>query len=301
MRNIDTFPALPELSTIDFSRTSDVRNLTRERWHHLFGSQDDSYIDEYMDITEDLFAGRYPDYLAIDTAYHDITHTLQATLCLVELLHNRSFSEAMPKIGAEDFKRALVAVLFHDIGYLKTTSDTQGSGAKYTHLHEQRSCSFARTLLLKRGWSSGDIQFVENLISATGPSADVTRVGFGSDIERVLGQTVCTADYIGQMSDPRYPDKLEVLFGEFKESYQYQQIPESEWPFASYGDLLQSTPGFWGTFVQHKLTDECAGISKHLEHPVSGENPYMDSIKRNLGMIEQRIAKLEKSPDNFHS
>jgi hypothetical protein len=46
MRNIDTFPVLSELSTIDFSCTSDVRDLTRERWHHLFGSQDDGYIDE---------------------------------------------------------------------------------------------------------------------------------------------------------------------------------------------------------------------------------------------------------------
>jgi hypothetical protein len=292
MRNNVTFPVLRSLSAIDFTCSSEVRKLTKERCHHLFGSQDDGYIDEYMDATEDLFSGRQPEYQAMDTAYHDITHTLQATLCLVELLHNRHFTDATPRIGAEDFKRALIAVLFHDIGYLKVIGDTQGSGAKYTHLHEQRSCSFARAFLLQRGWSSDDIQFVENLISATGPSADVTRVGFRSQIERILGQTVCTADYIGQMSDPHYPDKLAVLFKEFKESYQYQQIPESEWPFTSYEDLLQSTPGFWGTFVQHKLTVECGGLWKHLEHPVSGENSYMESIERNLATIEQRIARL---------
>ena len=295
MPNNVPYPLLPELSAIDFSRASDVRNLTRERWHHLYGLQDDGFIDQYMGATEDLFAGRQPEYQAIDTAYHDITHTLQATLCLVELLHNRHIAEATPRISAEDFKRALIAVLFHDIGYLKTTSDTEGSGAKYTHLHEQRSCSFARAFLLQRGWPADDIQFVENLISATGPSADVTRVGFCSETERVLGQAVCTADYIGQMSDPDYPNKLSVLFGEFKESYQYQQIPEAEWPFESYEALLQSTPNFWGTFVQHKLAVECAGISKYLEHPVTGKNPYTESIGRNLATIEQRIARLEES------
>ncbi len=292
MLNNVNFPALSDLSTIDFSCASEVRNLTKERCQHLFGPQDDGYIDEYMTVTEDLFAGRQPEYQAMDTAYHDITHTLQATLCLVELLHNRHFSEATPKIGAGDFKCALVAVLFHDVGYLKLVGDIEGSGAKYTHLHEKRSCSIAREFLLQQGWSSDNIQFVENLISATGPSADVTKVEFRSDIERVLGQAVCTADYIGQMSDPHYPDKLVVLFDEFKESYQYQQIPESEWPFTSYKELLKSTPDFWGIFVQNKLSVECEGLSQYLEHPLTGKNPYVESIERNLTTIEERIVRI---------
>ena len=289
MINNVTFPVLPELSAIDFSCTSEVRNLIKERCHHLFGPHGDDCIDEYMDATEDLFAGRQPEYQAMDTAYHDITHTLQATLCLVELLHNRHFTDATPKIGIEDFKRALVAVLFHDIGYLKLVGDNEGSGAKYTHLHEKRSCSIAQTFLLQKGWSTDNTLFVENLISATGASTDVTKVAFRSGTERVLGQTVCTADFIGQMSDPHYPDKLAVLFGEFKESYQYQQIPESEWLFSNYEALLEGTPDFWNIFVQNKLAVECEGLSKYLEHPVTGKNPYMESIEQNLATIEQLI------------
>ena len=293
MKNSVRFPVLPELSGIDFSSTSDVRELTRERCRHMFGPQHDGFVDEFMDATEDLFTGRHPGFQAIDTGYHDITHTLQATLCLVELLHNRHFSEAAPKISDEDFRLAVVAVLFHDIGYLKKTDDTEGSGAKYTHLHEKRSCSFAREHLLKVGWSSDDVQFVENLISATGPSADLAKIPFRAEIERLLGQAVCTADYIGQMSDPHYPDKLPILFGEFKESYQYQQIPREEWPFPSYEAMLKGTPGFWETFVKHKLEVECAGLSRHLENPVSGENPYQESIERNMSTIEQRISLLK--------
>jgi len=44
--------------------------------------------------------------------------------------------------------------------------------------------------------------------------------------------------------------------------------------------------------VQHKLTVECADLSKYLEHPLTGENLYQESIERNLAIIEQRIAKL---------
>ena len=288
------FPVLPELSAIDFSSTSDARTLIIERLHHLFGPLDDGYIGEYMDAIEDLFAGRYPEYLAMDTAYHDITHTLQATLCLVELIHLRHFSKATPQLDAEDFRRALIAVLFHDIGYLKTVDDTQGSGAKYTHLHEQRSCDFARTFLAPRGWTSEDISFVEHLISCTGPRADIRHIEFHSEIERVLGQAVCTADYIGQMSDPHYPARLITLFNEFAESYRYQQIPQEEWPFASYEALLRSTPDFWESFVQHKLNVECAGLWEYLEHPVTGENLHMESIERNLATVRRQIAALEE-------
>ena len=94
------------------------------------------------------------------------------------------------------------------------------------------------------------------------------------------------------MSDPHYPDKLAVLFEEFKESYQHQQLPESKWLFKSYENLLVGTPDFWNIFVQNKLAVQCEGLSMYLEHPVTGKNPYLESIERNLDTIEQQIARL---------
>ena len=120
----------------------------------------------------------------------------------------------------------------------------------------------------------------------------MSSIEFGSEIEHELGKTACTADYIGQMSDPNYPDKLEVLFNEFKESYQYQGIPENEWPFASYEQLLKSTPDFRGIFVQNKLSAECSDLRRYLKHPISGENPYLESIENNLAEIQKRITRL---------
>ena len=293
MRDTIDYVALPDLSEIDFSCPAAIRRLVKERQEHMFGAPDDGYIDEYMDAVENLFNGDYPEYQAMDTAYHDITHTLQATLCLAELMHRRQEDNASPSIEANDFRRALVAVLFHDIGFLKKAGDLDGSGAKYTHLHEGRSCDFARRFLEGRGWSDDDIQFVEHLISSTGPRMNLVELTFRSDIERLLGQAVCTADYIGQISDPRYPDRLEPLFNEFAESYRYQGIPRDEWPFASYEALLRGTPAFWDTFVQHKLNEECGGIWRHFRNPVTGENPYLASIERNLAVIRERIAALD--------
>jgi hypothetical protein len=299
MRDIVKFPVLPDLTHIDFSDPSDVRGLVRARYRNMFGTHDDGFIDEYMEAVESLFAGRHPKYQAMDTAYHDINHTLQATLCLAELIHNRHLAGTSPRIGSRDFKRALVAILFHDLGYLKTRDDTEGTGAKYTHVHEQRSCCIVADYLTERGWQDDDIQFVQNLISATGPRADVTKIEFRSEIERAMGQAVCTADYIGQISDPAYPDKLKVLYSEFEESFRYQDIPPSEWPFSSHEDLLRGTPGFWEKFVHYKMTVECGGIWKDLEQPNSRENPYIDAIEHNMAIIGRRIAQLDGSAERL--
>jgi hypothetical protein len=294
MRNTSQIPALPNLSDIDFKTPAHVCRLVRERSRSLYGARNDGYIDTFMEIIEGLFEGRNPIFLPMDTAYHNIEHTLQATLCLSELIKNRQQAPVLPRIGFRDFKRAVIAVLFHDIGYLKRADDADGTGAKYTHVHEQRSCQFAREFLERHGWSDDDIVFVENLISSTGPTTDLTRIDYRSEIERTLGQAVCTADYIGQMSDPGYTDKLEVLFSEFEESYRYQGIPRNKWPFADYEALLRSTPDFWNKFVHYKMNVECAGIWEFLQNPVSGENKYIDAVERNLGIIQNRIERLEE-------
>ena len=285
-------PRVRDLSEIDFSAVSDLRRMVRERHDYLFGAPDDGYIDEYINAVVDLFSGNNPEYQAMDTAYHDITHTLQATLCLVELICHRHHKNTSPRVTPDGFRYALIAILMHDIGFLKKADDREGSGAKYTHLHEQRSCEFARKFLKERDWPDDEIRFVENLISSTGQRADLTKIGFRSTMERLLGQMVCTADYIGQMSDPRYPDRLESLFNEFEESYCYQKIPAGERPFQDFEALLRGTPGFWEFFVKPKLIDECAGVWKHLECPVTGENPYMKSLLDNMATIHERISQL---------
>src|SRR5688572_21556825 len=91
---------------------------------------------------EGMFAGRHPDYSAVDLRYHDLEHTLQATVCLVLLLEGRHAAGAEPRLDVRQFELAVAAVLLHDSGYLKLRSDQDGTGAKYTFCHILRSCSF---------------------------------------------------------------------------------------------------------------------------------------------------------------
>ena len=251
------------------------------------------YIIPRFKAVADMFSGNYPGFLPMDTAYHDLEHTLQATLCLIVLLVNRHQTQVVPMIGPEDFNTALVAILLHDMGYLKEAGDDAGSGAKYTHIHEQRSCRHARDYLRQLQWPEADIETVERLIRCTGPKAVIDNIPFASETEKLLGQAVCTADFIGQISDPRYLDKLRPLYEEFTESYTHQELPPEQWPYGCFEDLLRKTPGFYEKFVVPRMQNECGNLWRFLEDPRTGENPYLDSVQRNMKRIKQAIAQLD--------
>lgn len=258
----------------------------------VFPEMDTGYIPARFNNVEAMFEGRYPGYLPMDTAYHDIEHTMQATLCLFHLLANRQRSGALPALDEADFNVVLIAMLLHDIGYLKEKGDDEGTGAKYTHVHESRSCRHAREYLSRRSWPEDAIVAVEHLISSTGPRSDITKVRFASEKEKVLGQAVCTADFIGQMSDPRYVEKLPLLYQEFEESYDFQGLEGMDRPFTSYEDMLVKTPAFWEKFVHWKMTDQCSGVWQYFTDPDTGQNPYLDAVEENIAAVKALIAQL---------
>lgn len=279
--------------TVDFSSPRSVAARVRDVHADMFPDGSGDYIDDFFREVEEMFAGNSPGFQAMDTAYHDIVHTMQATLCLVTLLHNRHRTGTTPRIDDNDFRKALIAILFHDIGFLKEIGDNEGTGAKYTHVHEKRSCQHARTYLGRRNWPEADIASVQTLITCTGPRSDLTKIPFKDDTERLLGQCVCTADYIGQMSDPEYVEKLSVLFKEFEENFRYQDLPQSEWPFKTYEELLKGTPAFWDKFVTRKMTHECGGVWKYFVSPETREDAYLSAVRENIERVRHRIARLD--------
>jgi hypothetical protein len=100
---------------------------------------------------------------------------------------------------------------------------------------------------------------------------------------------VATADYIGQMSSPTYPDKLPALFDEFAEADTYCLIPLEKRPFKSVEHLLDATPAFWTKFVLPKLANDFGGVYQYLSTPYPfGPNPYLAAIEKNLALIAGR-------------
>src|SRR5215469_13961867 len=142
----------------------------------------------------DSFTGHFGEYQPVDTRYHDFEHTLQGTLCLARLLHGRHSADAKPGLSAKYFELGLLAILLHDTGYLKKRDDTEGTGAKYTVVHVTRSAEFAAQLLGDKGFSSGEICAVQNMIHCTGVDAVLSIINFQSNIERIAGFALGTAD-----------------------------------------------------------------------------------------------------------
>ncbi len=281
---------LEDIDTTDFEP---VANEVEKIHAKIFPDVDGSFIGRVFKQVSEMFAGNYKNYQAMDTVYHDFEHTLQVTLCLVRLMANRHRLGTEPVMTATNFRIGLTAILFHDVGYLKTEDDHEGTGAKFTFVHEQRSCEFADIYLEDQSWPKSEIFAVQHLISCTGPRSVIDAIPFTSKVERIMGEAVCTADYLGQMSDPNYVDKLPVLFKEFEESDDYREVPKEDRLFKTFEDLLRGTPFFWEKIVLSKLNMDCHGLYRFLAEPYpDGENPYVDKIKENLGVVRQRIAKL---------
>lgn len=244
-----------------------------------------------FDEVGSMFSGRFPFFREMDTVYHNLEHTLQATLCWARLFRGYQLHSSRPTLSHRFFQTGLAAVLFHDLGYLKEEHDEIGTGAKFTFVHERRSCELASIHFSEKGWTQSEIFAIQHVISCTGPRAIIDAIPFRNRSEKVLGQMLCTADYLGQMSDPAYPEKLPVLFEEFEESDNYRGIPKDRRFFQSLRDLLQKTPDFWTYSVKPKLDYDCGGLYRYLAAPYpDGSNPYLQEVDTNLSRIRATLA-----------
>jgi len=130
----------------------------------MFPQGDRLFVPRVFAWAQQCFTGQYRDYQAVDARYHDFEHTLQGTLCMARLLQARYMAGAEPRMTQRMFELGLLAILFHDTGYLKKREDTEGTGAKYTVIHVTRSAEFAAQLLSEKGFSAGEIGSVQNMI-----------------------------------------------------------------------------------------------------------------------------------------
>jgi len=124
----------------------------------MFPNADPLFVPRVFGWAIECFTGNYQDYQAVDARYHDLEHTLQGTLCLARLVRGRHAAGAQPQLSQRTFQLALAAILLHDTGYLKKRDDPEGTGAKYTVIHVNRSADFAAQLLQEKGFTPGDIQ-----------------------------------------------------------------------------------------------------------------------------------------------
>lgn len=257
--------------------------------HELFPHHDGRFLARLFEDVVAMFGGQFGDFQPIDLAYHDLQHTLQATCCMAEILAGRHGAGAVPAIDARQFDLAMVAVLLHDTGYLKTRADHSGTGAKYTYTHVLRSCAVAASYLPTLGVTLAELDTVLGAIRCTGPASKIQRINFHEEIDKLIGCCLATADYLAQMAASDYPDELTILYREFEESDDYLNVPREKRVFQSADDLIRKTPDFWRKLVEPKLRDDYLGVYRFLARPYpDGPNPYLNAVEHNIAIIADR-------------
>src|SRR5690606_3221999 len=101
--------------TVQVSNPAAVRAAVKALFTDTFpGASFDRLWLAIHDV-ERLYTGRYPDYSAYETTYHDLQHTLDLTHALARLItgYARSVVPA-DRLGPHRAELALVTALFHD-------------------------------------------------------------------------------------------------------------------------------------------------------------------------------------------
>src|SRR6478609_4904821 len=245
-------------------------------------------LDRLFEDVQGMFEGRYAGYQAIDMKYHDFEHTLQATLCLVHILQGRGRTPDKPVLTARDWELAVMGALLHDSGYLKPSGDGAGTGAKYTFVHERRSCEFCREYLPRMGVTATEIEDICAAIICTGPRSKISQIAFRTEAARHFAFALVTADYLAQMSAPDYVDKLPALYREFDEAFTFVGTPLEKRPYLNFQQLLEKTDGFWFNYVRPMLDFEAGGVHRYLT--LAGQpNPYLQAVEANLAEVRRRL------------
>lgn len=169
-----------------------------------------------------------------DALYHDIDHTIMVSLAGLSIIEGKHLREG--GVSPRDWMRYMIAVLCHDIGYVKgvlkddgATSFSTGDGKQVeippegtdvalTPYHVNRS----RQFVLER-FGGGLLDEMDKQVDAVeiAEYIEMTRFPPPQDEKykdtKGLGGLVRAADFIGQLGDPDYFRKTPALFYEFQE------------------------------------------------------------------------------------
>jgi hypothetical protein len=248
-----------------------------------------SRIETIFNDVVRLFSGDFQGYQGCDTDYHDLEHTFQVLKPFFQIIDGWNRSGQKPKVSYKFFELGVIAVLLHDSGYIKKSGDDDGTGAKYTFVHIGRSIQFAREYLSSKAFNLGfnDILAVGNMIRCTGVLERDRR--FTCNEERICGYALGIADLIGQLSAKNYPEKLPVLYNEFKEAYDYEGLDRLRKRnisiFESADALIDSTPVFYKSVVLRRFKD-MGSLDRYLDYHQPYTAKYYDTaIAENISKI----------------
>lgn len=197
-----------------------------------------------------------------DALYHNIEHTILVTLVGQEILRGKHIRQG--KVTPEDWLHFIISLVCHDIGYVKGLCKLDhgnkyatgidhclvdlpfgASDASLTPYHVDRAKLFIHERF--DGHTLINTEIIANNIELTRFPVPATSDHKDTHSYRGL---VRAADLIGQLSDPRYLNKIGALFYEFEETG-VNRILGYKHP----GDLRRDYPKFYWTSVYPYVKD----------------------------------------------
>jgi hypothetical protein len=269
---------------VSFGNPDDVMGAVKNIILLIFEEFDFDQFDQVFGDILRLFRGNYPGYRGCNTYYHDLSHTMDCLLVTAKLIHGAGLNGVVFTPG--DVSLGLISALMHDTGYIQAEEDTQGTGAKYTVSHIERSIEFMSRYFLEQGFPAEYVSICRNFLRCTGLDVKIAEIKFQSREHEILGQILGTADLIGQMANDNYVDKLPFLYDEFKEG----GVPG----YNNKLDLLKKTPAFW-EMVKQRLVNELGHVDRYLRDYLRvlwgiNQDLYRQAIDRNMERLHMFLA-----------
>ncbi len=236
--------------------------------------------------------------LNCDCPYHDMDHTILVTDVGLTILQGRQIARG--DLSSHDWLQAVVAMLFHDIGYIRQllpedtaeqsviesdgkfiTPPKGASDAYMAPFHVTRGAMFIKSRFAKDPCI--DTQTVMDCIEMTRFPVPADPAYQNNDS---IPGLVRAADLIGQMADPEYPQKLSRLFAEFSETGEADRLG-----IKNTGELRDGFPEFFYSKVQPyigagieylKRSQEGRGWIANLFHRLQSnlDTPNLDPSRR---------------------
>jgi hypothetical protein len=221
---------------------------------------------EYLNIISDAVHTSLNLISRSDALYHDVEHTCLVTLCGQEIFSGKKVLEG--ELDASDWLHYTVALLFHDIGYVRnilpgdddvnqiinTGGDTYEmkmgqTDASLTPYHVERGKMFVNN----RKWNEKiNKDILINLISYTQfPIPNRPKVNNSEEKKLLdLAGLVGSSDLIGQLADPMYDVKIPRLFYEFEETGSAKKMG-----YETPTHLRDGFPSFYMNFVRPHVSE----------------------------------------------
>jgi hypothetical protein len=280
-------------NSVQVSSTPSVRRAVRELFESLYpGHSFDPVWLAFHDF-ERLFLGLDPEYHGVDTAYHDMQHTLDMTLATARLIVGYEGSvPAADRLGAERAKFALVSALFHDSGYLRhRIRDWQSTnGAEFTLSHVGRSGRFIEEYLPKVGLDAF-VSVAARVVHFTGYEISLDSIELDNPKDSTVGHLLGTADLLAQLADRCYLEKCrDRLYPEFVlGNVAVRTGPDgAEASYDSGRDLLVKTMDFYHKSAQYRMDHSFNRAYRYVETLFENHiNPYIAFIHKNLAFLKR--------------